>query len=72
MFTHAPEHAVEDAAQVVQTPVTQACPSAHVWPQLPQFVGSVCVLVQAPPHSVVVVAHALHVPPAQICPAEHA
>jgi hypothetical protein len=67
--THAPEHAVCPAGQVVaQAPITQLCPAAQARPHAPQFSESDWVLVQLDPHRDDPAAQA-QVPIVQDCPA---
>jgi hypothetical protein len=46
-----PPHRVSpDAQPAPHAPAEQTCVEEHTWPHMPQFLGSVLVLVQVPPH----------------------
>ena len=62
------------AHEDVHAPAAQLSPLAQAWPQLPQFVRSVCVLVQPPVHIVMGAVHVTmpHVPPVQDWPVAQA
>ena len=49
-----------DEHPVAHLPAEQTCPEVHTWPHMPQFFGSVLVLVQVPLHCVL--------PPVQTLP----
>ena len=52
--THAPVHEVKPVEQpvIVQTPLEHTCPVTQTLPQLPQFIGSLCVVTHVAPQRV--------------------
>jgi hypothetical protein len=70
--THVVPHIVWGAKHM-HDPALQYEPSWQPFPQLPQLVGLVCVLMHTPPQLVVGALHiVMHVPALQTCPVAHA
>jgi len=55
-FTHPPPHSVVPSGQV-HAPATQMAPGAHLVPQVPQLLTSVCVFTQVPLQETVPLGH---------------
>jgi hypothetical protein len=49
--TQTPEQLVVPCGQP-HAPLLHTCPAGQIFPQVPQLLGSVAVVVQAPPHEV--------------------